>query len=95
MTSKNKHVHFSVRMSIDSDFNLMKVDSFNNIFYAWMKIVSQQTKQDGYLEDSYQIHFADEVLCPSSTENKIEVQYKEKQSHLALHSITEGKAHIG
>lgn len=80
MTSKNKYAHFSVRMSIDSDFNLMKVDSFNSVFYPSMKIVSQQTKQDGYLEDSYQTHFADEVLCPNSTENKIEEQYKEKQS---------------
>lgn len=41
-------------MSIDSDFNLMKDDSFNNVLYAWMKTVSQQTKQNGYLEDSYQ-----------------------------------------
>lgn len=40
MTSKNKYAHFSVRVSIDSDFNLMKVNSFNNVFYAWMKSVS-------------------------------------------------------
>lgn len=80
MTSKNKYAHFSVRMSIDTDFNLMKVDSFNNVFSAWVTSVSQQTKQDGYLEDSYQTRFADEVLCPNSTKNKIEERYKEKQS---------------
>jgi hypothetical protein len=33
-----------------------------------MKIVSQQTKQDRDLEDSYVIHFADEVLCPNTSE---------------------------
>lgn len=45
-----------------------------------MKIVAQQRKEDGYLKDSYQTHFADEILCPNSTENKIEEHCKEKLS---------------
>lgn len=60
-----------------------------------MKIVSQQTKQDGDWEDSYQTHFADEVLCPYSTENEIEAQCREKWSQSNLHLIGEGKLHTG
>lgn len=60
-----------------------------------MKIVSQQTKQDGDWEDSYRTHFADEVLRPYSTENNIEAQCREKRSQSNLCLIGEGKLHIG
>lgn len=46
MSSKDKHTHFIFSLPIDLDFYLLKVDSVNEVFYAWMKIVSQQTKQD-------------------------------------------------
>lgn len=78
MSSKNKYPHFIFSLLTDLEFHLLKVDSLNKVFYAWMKIVSQQTKQDRDLEDSYWTHFADEVLCPHSTENEIEEQCREK-----------------
>lgn len=71
MSSKDKYTHFSFSRPIESDFHLWKADSLNKVFYAWVKIVSQQTNQDECLENSYQTHFVDEVLCPNSTE-KIE-----------------------
>lgn len=71
MSSKDKYTHFSFSRPIQSDFHLWKADSLNKVFYAWVKIVSQQTNQDECLENSYQTHFVDEVLCPNSTE-KIE-----------------------
>lgn len=81
MSSKNKGTHFIFTMTVD--VHLLKSDSLNKLLYAWMKIVSQQTKQDGDLEDSYVIHFADEVSCASNIrENKIQGQYKKKQSQL-------------
>lgn len=81
MSSKNKGTHFIFSMTVD--FHLLKSDSLNKLLYAWMKTVSQQTKQDGDLEDSYVIHFTDEVSCASNIrENKIQGQYKKKQSQL-------------
>lgn len=53
-------------------FHILKVDSLNESSYAWVKIVSQRTKQDGDLEDSYHTRFAKGVLCPRSREKKIE-----------------------
>lgn len=68
MSSKDKYTHFSFSRPIESDFHLWKADSLNKVFYAWVKIVSQQTNQDECLENSYQTHFVDEVLCPNSKE---------------------------
>lgn len=61
--------------------------------------LSQYTKQDGDLEDSYHTHFAEKVLCPNSTENKIEEPYNEKKKknnlNLTLCLMGEVKAHSG
>lgn len=80
MSSKNKYPHFIFSPLIDSDFHLWKVDSLNQVFSAWMKTVSQQTKQDGDSEDSDRTHFADEVLRPHSTESEIGEQCRETRS---------------
>lgn len=67
-------------MPIDFNFHPLKGESLNKVFYAWVKIVSQQTKQDGDLEGSYQTHFAEKVLWLNSIENKREEPFKEKNS---------------
>lgn len=95
MSSQNKYTHFIFSLPVDLDFHLLKVDSLNKVFYAWMKTVSQQTKQDGVLEDSYQPHFADGVLCPNSAENGIEEQCKAKQCPSNLCFIGQGKPQVG
>lgn len=93
MTSKSKHAHFSFRMPIGTDFKLLKVDSFNNIFYTWMSIVSQQAKQDGYLEDSYETHLLMKYYAQTAQRTKMKSNIR--KHNLALHLIREGKAHIG
>lgn len=67
-------------MPIDFNFHPLKGESLNKVFYALVKIVSQQTKQDGDLEGSYQTHFAEKVLWLNSIENKREEPVKEKNS---------------
>ena len=53
--------------------------------------LSQQTKQDGDLEDSYHTHFAEKVLCPNSIENKIEEPYKEKKKTTQSNPLLNGR----